>query len=58
MRAEELASFIIHYNVSQLVGEERAAIVRHLASFPSRTKESGGFLGLKLISRALRPATA
>ncbi len=58
MRAEELASFIIHYNVAQLVEDERAAIVRHLASFPSRMKENGGFLGLKFISRALRPATA
>jgi hypothetical protein len=58
MRAEELASFIVHYNVSQLVEDERAAIVRHLASFPSRTKENAGFLGLKLLSRALRPATA
>jgi hypothetical protein len=52
MRAEELASFIVHYNLSEIVDEERAAIVRHLASFPSRVKERRSFFGLKVTSAA------
>ncbi|HEY6199288.1 MAG TPA: nuclease-related domain-containing protein [Candidatus Binatia bacterium] len=52
MRAEELASFIVHYNVAELGEEERSAIVRHLASFPSTAKERRSFFGLKVTSAA------
>lgn len=52
MRAQEIASFIVHYNVVELAEEERVAIVRHLASFPSRVKERRSFFGLKIPSQA------
>lgn len=55
MRTEELAAFILHYKVAEVPEEERAALVRHLASFQSR-REAGrrGFLGLR-IGRAPAP---
>ncbi|HTM08535.1 MAG TPA: nuclease-related domain-containing protein [Verrucomicrobiae bacterium] len=47
MRVEELASFIMHYKVAELSDEDRATIVRHLGSFPSRPKQKS-FWGLAL----------
>jgi hypothetical protein len=38
MKLGELASFIMHYKVAEIVDEDHATIVRHLDSFPSRPK--------------------
>jgi hypothetical protein len=55
MRTEELAAFILHYKVAEIPEEERAALLRHLASFQSRRKAGRrSFLGLR-IGRAPAP---
>jgi hypothetical protein len=57
MRVEELLSFIVHYKTSEIEESVRNGIVRHLASFPSQSKERrGGFLGMRL--RPMRRAVA
>jgi nuclease-like protein len=48
MRTEELSAFILHYKVAEIPEEERAALVRHLASFQSREAGRRGFLGLRI----------